>query len=176
MKETKVSGEVLFDGKVIRVERDEIVLENGEASFREVVYNNGGVGVLAFNEDNELILVKQFRYPSKEELYEIPGGRQESKESYIESGLRELKEETGYVSEDAQYLGYFYPTVAYCSEVIHMVVAKNCHFENQKLDEGEYVEVLKIPYEKALEMIQKNEIKDGKTIIAILRYHAFFKN
>lgn len=170
MKEYKISGEVLFDGKVVRVERDEIELENGEKSFREVVYNNGGVGVLALSDQDELIMVKQFRYPSKEDLYEIPGGRRESGEDLVEAGLRELKEETGYVSKEAEYFGYFYPTVAYCSEVIHMIVAKNCVFDAQCLDEGEYVEVIKIPFDEAVKMVYRNEIKDGKTVISILKY------
>lgn len=170
MKEYKVSGEVLFDGVVVRVERDEIELENGEKSFREVVYNNGGVGVLALTDKEEVILVKQFRYPSKEDLYEIPGGRREEGEEYIKAGLRELKEETGYVSDDAEYFGYFYPTVAYCSEVIHMVVARNCTYEGQCLDEGEYVDVLKIPFDQVMEMLYNNEIKDAKTVISILKY------
>ena len=175
MKEYKVSGEVLFDGKVVRVERDQIVLESGEKSMREVVYNNGGVGVLAFTEKEEVILVKQFRYPSQEDLYEIPGGRQEKGEDYCVSGLRELKEETGYVSNDVSYFGYLYPTVAYCAEVIHLVVAKNCVFEKQCLDEGEYVDVELIPFETVKEMIYRNEIKDAKTLIALLKYDSLQK-
>ncbi len=170
MKEYKIKGEVLFDGKVVRVERDEIELENGEKSFREVVYNNGGVAVLALTKEEELILVKQFRYPSKEDLYEIPGGRREEKEELVLAGLRELKEETGYTTKEAEYFGYFYPTVAYCSETIHLVIAKNCIYEKQCLDEGEYVEIVKVPFKKAVEMVYKNEIKDGKTVIAILKY------
>ena len=170
MKEFKVSGEVLFDGKIIRVERDQIEMENGEKSMREVVYNTGGVSVLALTENEEVILVKQFRYPSKEDLYEIPGGKRDDSEEFITAGLRELKEETGYVSDEVEYFGYFYPTVAYCAETIHIVLAKNCHYEKQCLDEGEYVDVEIIPFKKVMEMVYNNEIKDGKTLIALLKY------
>ena len=88
--------------------------------------------------------------------------------------MRELKEETGYVSTDVQYFGYLYPTVAYCSEVIHLVLAKNVTYERQQLDDGESVEVLVVPFEKALDMVMKQEIKDAKTIIAILKYHTMY--
>ena len=170
MKEFKTSGEVIFDGKIIRVERDQIEMEDGTKSMREVVFNTGGVSVLALTDKEEIILVKQFRYPSKEDLYEIPGGKRDENEEYITAGLRELKEETGYVSNDVEYFGYFYPTVAYCAETIHMVVAKNCVYEKQCLDEGEYVDVVVIPFNQALEMVYNNTIKDGKTVIAILKY------
>ena len=175
MKETCIENEVIYDGKIIRVEKDVIELEDGHRSTREVVFNSGGVCVLAFTEDNKVILVKQFRYPSKEELFELPGGKQDQNESFIQSGMRELKEETGYVSDDVQYFGYFYPTVAYCSEVIHMVVARNCTFNQQCLDEGEHVEVCLLDYDKVKAMILDNEIKDGKTIVAILKYETFLQ-
>lgn len=172
MKEFKISGEVIYDGKIIRVERDEIELEDGHRSVREVVFNSGGVSVLALDKDENIIMVKQFRYPSKEELYEIPGGKQNEGEDFVASGLRELEEESGYTSDNAQYFGYFYPTVAYASEVIHLLLAKDCYFTKQHLDEGEHVSVEIIPFKKALEMVFDGTIKDGKTIVAILKYAA----
>ena len=173
MKEFKVSGEVIYDGKIIRVERDQIELENGHRSVREVVFNSGGVSVLALDDEENVILVKQFRYPSKEELYEIPGGKQNEGEDFVTSGLRELEEESGYMSDDAEYFGYFYPTVAYSSEVIHMLLAKNCYYTKQHLDEGEHVSVVKVPFNEALNMVFEGKIKDGKTIVAILKYNAY---
>ena len=152
MKEKKISGEVIYDGKIIRVERDRIELEDGHRSVREVVFNSGGVSVLALDKEENVILVKQFRYPSKEELYEIPGGKQNEGEDYVVSGLRELEEESGYMSDDACYFGYFYPTVAYATEVIHLLLAKNCYYTKQHLDVGEHVSVVKIPFNNALQL------------------------
>lgn len=172
MKEKKISGEVIYDGKIIRVEKDYIELEDGHRSTREVVFNSGGVSVLALDKDENVILVKQFRYPSKEELYEIPGGKQNKDEDYVTSGMRELEEESGYTSEDAQYFGYFYPTVAYATEVIHLLLAKNCYYTKQHLDVGEYVSVELIPFEEVKKMVFDGRIKDGKTIIAVLKYDA----
>lgn len=175
MKEYCLKKEVIYDGKIIRVERDEVELEDGHQSVREVVFNSGGVAVLALTKDNKIILVKQFRYPSQEELYEIPGGKHNEGESFVETGMRELKEETGYVSEDVSYFGYLYPTVAYCSEVIHLAIAKDCVYEKQVLDEGEHVDVVLMDYEEAVAKVLDNTIKDGKTITAILKYDAMFR-
>lgn len=171
MKEKTLDSTVIYDGKIIRVEKDRVDV-NGRESTREVVFNSGGVSVLAFTKDNKVVLVKQFRYPSKEELYEIPGGKQNADETYLEAGLRELKEETGYISDDAYYFGYFYPTVAYSTEIIHLVIAENCIYEKQMLDEGEYVEVELLDKDTFLSMILNNEIKDGKTIVSFLKYLA----
>ncbi|MGM9946466.1 NUDIX hydrolase [Floccifex sp.] len=175
MKEFQISSETIFEGKVVSVYRDQVQLENGMPAMREVVSNAGGVCVLALTEKEEIILVQQFRYPSKEELFELPGGRREQGEEFIEAGARELKEETGYVSDEWEYFGYLYPTVAYCSEVIHMVVAKNCHFEKQCLDPGEFVVVHKVSISKIKEMILKNEIKDAKTLIACLKFFMIYE-
>lgn len=175
MKEKTIQSELIYDGKIIRVEKDAVALENGHQSTREVVFNSGGVCTLALTNNEEVVLVKQFRYPSKEELWEIPGGKADADETYTQTGLRELEEETGYISEEVEYLGYMYPTVAYCSEIIHMVVAKNCTYKQQKLDDGEHVEVHLIPLQEVLRMIETNEIKDGKTIVAILKYIALHK-
>lgn len=176
MKEKCINKEVIYDGKIIRVEKDDIELEDGHRSTREVVFNTGGVSVLAFDQAGKIILAKQFRYPSKEELYEIPGGKQNENESYVAAGMRELEEETGYTSNDATYFGYFYPTVAYCSEVIHLVLAKNCVYKKQHLDDGEHVDVALYDYDEVKRMIYDNEIKDGKTIIAVLKYDSLYKN
>lgn len=176
MKEKTLKSQILYEGKILNVYKDKVELENGKEDIREYVHNDGGVCVLALTENQEIIFVKQFRYPFKEVLYEIPGGRKEKEESFIQTGSRELKEETGYVSQDVNYFGYLYPTVAYCSEVIHMVLAKNCHYEKQCLDEGEFVEVVLIPVSKVKEMILKNEIKDAKTLVALLKYFSFYEN
>ena len=175
MKETCINKQVIYEGKIIRVERDEIVLEDGHHSVREVVFNSGGVAVLAFTKEGQVILGKQFRYPSQQELIEIPGGKQMDDESFLASGLRELEEETGYTSDDAFYFGSFYPTVAYASETIHLVVAKDCYYTKKHLDEGEHVETMLLDYETAIQMVFDQAIKDGKTIVALLKYDALSK-
>jgi len=175
MKEKTLLHKVVYDGKIIQVDVDDVELSDGTTSKREVVHNSGGVCVLALDAFEQVILVKQYRYPSNEILYELAGGKQEKNESYIESGCRELKEETGYVSDECTYLGYLYPTVAYSSEVIHMVLARNCVYKQKSLDVGEFCDTVLLSMDKVLEMIASNEIKDGKTIVAILKYMQFFQ-
>ena len=179
MWEKQISSTCLYDGAILRVEKDEVELEDGSRSIREVVHNSGGVAVLAIDAQEQVILVKQFRYPSKEVLYELPGGKQEAGESIVEAGMRELREETGYITRYPRYFGYLYPTVAYASEVIHLVLAEHAVFLKQELDEGEAVEVVRMPLHEALRLIESNEIKDAKTIIALLKYRLlsdFYRN
>ena len=102
-------------------------------------------------------------------LLEIPAGKLEYGEKHYDCGLRELKEETGCTCDRYDYLGSLIPTPAYCGEVIHMYLARGLHYGAQKLDDDEFLDVKKIPLEKAVEMIMNNEIADSKTQIAILK-------
>lgn len=173
MKEITIHSKVVYDGKIIQVTKDEVRLANNAHDIREVVHNNGGVAVLALTSDEQVILIKQFRYPSKEVLYELPAGRQEAQESLMETGARELLEETGYVSNDWHYLGYIYPTVAYVDETIHVTLANNCEYHKQQLDENEFCETCIVSLDQALQFVYSNVIKDAKTIIALLKYKVY---
>ncbi|MDH6368055.1 MULTISPECIES: NUDIX hydrolase [unclassified Breznakia] len=175
MYEKTLETKTIYTGKILDVSVSKVELEDGKISTREVAHNTGGVCVLALDPDENIIMVRQFRYPSKEELYELAGGKHNENETHEQTGMRELLEETGYVSSDVTYMGYLYPTVAYADEVIHMVLARNCVYHKQQLDPGEFVHVEVIPLNQALEMISNNVIKDGKTIVAILKYMQFMK-
>ena len=121
------------------------------------------------DEQGNVLFVKQFRYPHQQIMTEIPAGKLEWGESHHECGLRELKEETGCTCDEYIYLGSLVPTPAYCGEVIHMYLARGLHYGAQKLDAEEFLDVEKIPLDKAVEMIMKNELADAKTQIAILK-------
>ena len=99
-KETTLSSEVIFEGKIIKVTLDKALLENGKTAPREVVRHNGGAGVLALTEEDEVYLVRQFRYPFGEELWELPAGKLEAGEDALEAAKRELLEETGYEAKE----------------------------------------------------------------------------
>ena len=114
-------------------------------------------------------MVKQFRYPFQEALVEVPAGKLEFGEDHREAGLRELREETGAVCEKFEYLGVCYPSVAYLTEKIHMYLATGLTFENQDLDDDEFLDVIKIKLEDAVEMVMNNELPDAKTQCAILK-------
>lgn len=159
----------IFNGHIIRVTVDKVELENGSISNREVVKHPGGVCVAALTENDELLFVKQFRYPYKEILLELPAGKLEKGQNPLENGKRELLEETGAVGREYITLGKLYPSPGYCGEIIHMYFCKVDHYEQQNLDEGEFLNIEKIPLSRAVEMVLNNEIPDSKTQTAILK-------
>ena len=167
--EKTVESELIFYGKIITVKKDKAELENGEIVNRELVIHPGGVCVVPINENGEVLMVKQFRYPFQEALVEVPAGKLEVGEDHREAGLRELREETGAVCEKFEYLGVCYPSVAYLTEKIHMYLATGLTFENQDLDDDEFLDVIKIKLEDAVEMVMNNELPDAKTQCAILK-------
>ena len=169
LKEKTISVEEKFKGKVVELTVDKVELENGEPATREVIHHNGGVCVVPIDENGDVYFVKQFRYPFKTVLLEVPAGKLEKGEDHRECGVRELKEEIGAEAEQIEYLGCLYPTVAYDTEVIHMYMAKGLTFGEQDLDEGEFIDVVKLPLEKAYQMVMDNEIPDSKTQLAILK-------
>ena len=170
LTEKQLTKEYIFKGKVINLRRDTALLPNNATAIREVVEHNGGVCVAALTKDNEVLFVKQFRYPYMEEILEIPAGKRDSlNEDPLECGKRELKEETGATAKRFIPLGELYPTPGYCGEIIWMFAATDLDFGDQNPDEDEFLEVTKIPLEKAVEMILSGEIKDAKTQTAILK-------
>lgn len=169
LHEKTLKSETKFEGRIIRVLLDDVELEDGTASKREVVCHNGGVTVAALTGRDELLLVRQFRYPYKEVLLELPAGKLEVGEDPFEAVCRELLEETGSVGTGYVSLGNLYPTPGYCGEIIRLWACRVSEERAQKLDDGEFLEVERIPLQKAVEMVLQNEIPDAKTQVGILK-------
>ena len=170
LTEKTLEKSYVFNGKIINVRCDRALLPDGKEAFREVVEHRGGVCVLPMTENNEVIFVKQFRYPYMEELLEIPAGKRDSyEEEPLMCGKRELKEETGAESDNFVFLGEFYPTPGYTNEVIYIYYADNLKYGETNPDDDEFLDLVKIPFETALEMVLSGEIKDGKTQSAIMK-------
>lgn len=170
--ETTIDSTVLYDGKILRVEKDNVQLEDGTKTIREVVRHPGGVCVLALTDQNEVLLVRQFRYPHLAVTVEIPAGKLEYGENPEECGRRELLEECGCTADTFDYLGKLYPTPAYDSEVIRVYLAKGLHYNAQKLDAGEFLDVERMPFEEVLRHVMEDEYPDAKTQFAVLKYFA----
>lgn len=168
-EEKQLSRTDIFDGKVVKLFVDEVELDNGQRAKREIIQHPGGVCVLPLDEDGNVYMVKQFRYPFMTALYEIPAGKLEYGENHRECGIRELKEETGATADSFEYLGCIYPTVAYDTEIIHMYLARGLHFGEQSLDEGEFLDVIKMPFDEVFEMAMNGSIPDAKTQTAVLK-------
>lgn len=118
--ETKVSSEVIFEGHIVKLERDVVTLPNGKETTREVIRHKGAACVVPLMDDYKVVVVRQFRHPFGKVLTEIPAGKMDEGEEPHECALRELKEETGIIPEKLVYIGDLYPSPAYDDEVIHM--------------------------------------------------------
>ena len=169
--EKEKSSELIFDGRVLHLYRDEIILPDGNEGIREYCKHNGGVCVLPLTDDGKVILVRQYRYAHRKCTLEIPAGKLEKgeKNDLDAAALRELREETGASCEELIYLGEMYPSPALLSEVIYMYFARGLKFGDNDLDDDEFLECEYIPLGELVEKVCAGEIPDAKTQIAALR-------
>lgn len=167
--EKNISSEPIYCGHVLTLRRDTVQIQNGKTATREVIEHNGGVTVAALTEQNELLMVRQLRYPYGEVLLELPAGKREGSEDPLVCGKRELREETGATGRNYCSLGCLYPTPGYCNEIIWMFLCRVESIGVPDPDEDEFLEVERIPIEKAVQMVMNNEIPDAKTQIAVLK-------
>lgn len=169
-EEKYISGKLIFDGTVLHVYDEEVLLPNNEKAKRELIKHIGAVCIIPITDKNEVIMEHQYRYPIHTLVTEIPAGKLDSPdEDRLEAAKRELREETGYTADNWTDLGLYYPAPAYSDEKITMYMATGLHEGNTDLDEDEFLEVVKIPLEDLKEMVLRGEITDGKTQIAILK-------
>ena len=167
--ETKLNSKEIFKGHVFRVTMDQVELENGMTSFREVVHHNGGACILPLTDDDKVLMVRQYRYALKEELWELPAGKLEKDEDPYDAALRELHEECGAVCEKLTPLGEIYPTPGYTNEIIRLYAAENPTFTEQELDDDEFLQASTMKFSTLCAKVMSGEIKDAKTIIAVMK-------
>lgn len=168
MKEKTLTSQIVYDGKIITVRRDEVELANGRKSFREVVEHSGGVVIVALKGDS-ILFVKQFRYPIKNVVLELPAGKLEKGEDPDAACERELEEETGYRAKHWTSLGYIYTSIGFCDEKLYLYLAQELEFVGEHPDDGEILENYEYKIKDVEEMIQNGKINDAKTICAIHR-------
>ena len=176
LEEKKISSEEIFDGVAIHLFKDEILLPNGNKGVREIIRHPGAVCVLPVTDGGEVVFVNQFRYAMNKVTLEVPAGKLEKGEDPKEAALRELSEETGLSAGRIFPIGELYTTPALIDEVIYMYIATDLSEGAQHLDTDEFVNVLKMPLEKAVDMVMAGEIKDSKTQICILKADRFLKD
>ncbi|MBO5457731.1 MAG: NUDIX hydrolase [Clostridia bacterium] len=167
--EKTVEKHYVYEGKIIKVRRDDAILPNGEPCIRELVEHSGGASVL-YIEDGKVLLVRQFRYAYGESVYEIPAGKLEYGEDPKAAAARELEEEAGVKAGRLELLFTLYPTPGYTNEKIYIYRAYEGEKVQAHLDEGEFLDAAYIPLERAKEMLANGELKDGKTIVALQAY------
>lgn len=167
--EKKITSELIYDGKIIKVYKDQVECQNGNIATREVVRHHGGVGILAMV-DNQILLVKQFRYPTAIDTLEIPAGKLELNEDTAICALRELEEETNYSAKSLKLISKFLPTPGYCDEMLYIYEAQDIYEVKNPLacDDDEFIEVIKMNIDDAYQKVINHEIIDAKTVIAIM--------
>jgi ADP-ribose pyrophosphatase len=169
-------SEVLFRGRVIDLKVDEIEYSSGNNGIREVAIHPGGAVIIPMNENGKVVMVKQFRYPIQQTIFELPAGKLDKNEDPFICAVRELEEETGYKSNNVVKLGSIFTTPGFCTEVLHIFLAKDLKHGNHNREEGELeMEVLEFSLNELDEMIQSGELKDAKSICAIQMLKLFLK-
>lgn len=158
-----------FEGRVIHVHVDTVELPNGRTATREIVNHPGGVGILALDENNNVLVVRQYRYAFGRTLLEIPAGKLEKGEDPYQAAMRELREETGAACEKLQSLGEIFPTPGYCDEIIRLYLARDLRWGEMDLDEDEFLTVSRVPFQELVDRVLSGEIRDAKTCAALLK-------
>lgn len=165
-----------FEGRILNLRVDTVQLPNGNTSTREVVEHKGGVCIAALTDERELLFVRQYRHPYGKILLELPAGKLDSKEeNRLSAAIRELREETGATAKNIQFLGELYPSPGYCDEILTLYLATDLSFGDADPDEDEFLQVERIPLDKAVEMVLKGEIPDAKTQTLVLKVAALTK-
>jgi len=166
--EKTLESKTVYKGRIINLRLDSVVLENGNTALREVVEHPGAVGIVALKDNGDIVMVKQYRKAADQMLLELPAGKLEQGEDPADCAARELTEETGYIAANLRYLVSFYTSPGFSNEVMHMFLATGLSQGENDPDDDEMVETVEISRDRAVDMILKGEIKDGKTIAGIL--------
>ena len=169
LREETLSSQTLFEGKIVTLKKDEIRLPNGAEAGREVVEHPGGVAVLALFEDGTVPIVRQFRYPFREVVTELPAGKLEKGEDPRPAALRELAEEVGVTCGELTGLGRLYLSPGFSTEVLHMYLARDLRQGACHPDEDEFLEVERVPFARLAEQVMSGAIADAKTVALVLK-------
>ena len=172
LAERMVSSQTIFEGHIIKVTLDEAELPNGKLAAREVVYHPGGVAVLALDEDGNVPLVRQFRYPIQRLLVELPAGKLERGEDPLAAAIRELGEEVGLEPGDMTDLGHIYVSPGFCTEKLHMYLARDVKSVPVHPDEDEFLDIVYMSFEQLADKVMTGEIRDAKTVATVLKTRA----
>ena len=166
--ETQIETSTVFDGKLLEVRLDRVRLPDGAEATREYIVHQGAVVVIPLLDNGELIFERQYRYPLQRALLELPAGKIDPGEDILRTAQRELLEETGHGARDWRYLGVMHPCVGYSNERIEIFLAQGLQQESgQQLDHNEFLDLLTLSLDDALQAIRTGQITDSKTISAL---------
>lgn len=169
LKETFVSRQEIFHGRIVDLRVDTVRLPNGHLTTREVIDHPGGVAVVAIDENDNVLTVKQYRYAFQTVLEELPAGKLERGEDPLVCAVRELGEETGFTARRIVPLGAYHSSPGFSSERLYLYLALDLSRGEAHPDECEFLDLVKLPFSELLSMVKRGEISDGKTAIAALQ-------
>lgn len=169
LEEKTLSTETIFSGRIISLQVDEVQLPNGKTAKRELVKHPGAVAIIALTDDNKIVMVEQYRKALEQTIIEIPAGKLEKDEDPVLCAKRELEEETSYECKSLQLLNSFYTSPGFANEIVHVYVAKGLSKKENAagLDEDEFVNLMELTLDEALQAIRENRICDAKTVFAV---------
>ena len=165
--EKRLSGESVFEGRLLQVRRDRVLLPDGAEAQREYIIHPGAVVIIAFTDRQELVMERQFRYPLGREFFELPAGKIDPGEDPAQTARRELAEETGYLASRWRHLALIHPSIGYSNERIEIFLAEDLSAAPAKLDDEEFLEVFTLPLGTAIEWVRSGRITDTKSIAAL---------
>ncbi|QTM99723.1 NUDIX domain-containing protein [Sediminibacillus dalangtanensis] len=169
-EERTIASETIFNGKVVKLQVDEVSLPDGNTSKREIIKHPGAVAIIPVTKDNKILFVEQYRKPLEKTLVEIPAGKLEPGEKPEITAKRELEEETGYTTNELTFLTSFYTSPGFADEIIHLYITKDLHLLEEEVagDEDEFVDILELSLEEAEQLVKEQRIHDVKTAYAVL--------
>jgi ADP-ribose pyrophosphatase len=168
LTETRIDGEAVFDGALLHVRRDRVRLPDGATATREYIEHPGAVMVVPARDDGRYVMVRQYRYPLARVFLEFPAGKIDPGETPLDTARRELVEEVGYAATQWRRLGLIHPVISYSTERIEMWRAEGLVPAQQKLDPGEFLEIVTVGHDELLAEIDRGAITDAKTVTGVL--------
>lgn len=163
----------IYQGRVLRFTVEEVRLPNNHVATLEMVHHPGGAAVVALDEDNRVCLVRQYRHAAGDWIWEIPAGKIDNKDPPLLTAQRELEEEAGRQASQWRSLGEYLSSPGFLTEVVHLFLATELKTVQDKLEATEVLEAHWFPFEQALQMAYSGELRDGKSLAALLRAGAY---
>ena len=172
--EEQIASREIYDGRIIKVRVDDILMRNGNQSVREVVDHANAVVICPIDDEGNVHLVRQYRYAAKQMLLELPAGLVEEGENPDDCAQRELAEEIGYASRNLRILGGFWSSPGFCTEFMYAYLAKDLVPRRLQADDDEDIQIEKVPLSRIPQLIRLGEIQDAKSIAVLLMATCIF--
>lgn len=173
LTEHTLESETVYQGRLLHARKDRVRLPNGKESTREYLVHPGAAVILPIFDNGDILLERQHRYPLRRDFLELPAGKFDPGETELACAQRELLEETGYAAAEWRYINTQYPCIGYSDERLVYFLARDLRHEGDNLDHDEFLEILRVPFAEAMQMVKDGRINEGKTVMGLLWWATF---